>query len=151
MKIIYIFFTALACVILQQSHASEGATEDAVYQLLQDLWSLMSDADMQEKDALYPITRYAGMGYNYLQGNPEGDFNIGRKDPGIRSTRWIFNLTYSMGREGYYNGKTVALPDQVNFHPSDDYAEESSIRAYSGQTSYQNELEKNIKGGISGM
>ena len=87
MKIVYTFFTALACVIIQQSYASEEASEDAIYQLLRDFWSLMSDAEMQEKDALYPITRYAGMGYNYLQGNPEGDFNIGRKDPGIKSTR----------------------------------------------------------------
>ena len=46
---------------------------------------------------------------SYLQGNPEGDFNTGGKDPGIRSTRWIFNLTYSMGRESYYRGKTVAM------------------------------------------
>ena len=63
MKLVYTFFIALACVIIvQETHASE----DAVYQLMQDLWSLMSDADMQEKDALYPITRYAGMGYNFL-------------------------------------------------------------------------------------
>ena len=151
MKIVYTFFTALACAVMQRSYASEGASEDAVYQLLQDFWSLMSDADMQEKDALYPITRYAGMGYNYLRGNPEGDFNTGGKDPGIQSTRWIFNLTYSMGREGYYGGKTVALPDQVNFHPIQSCMEESSTRAYSGQTSYQKELERNVNAGISGM
>ena len=151
MKLIYTFFTTLACIIVQQSHASEGASEDAVFQLLHDLWSLMSDADMQEKDALYPITRYAGMGYNILRGNPEGDFNTGGKDPGIRSTRWIFNLTYSMGREGYYRGKTVALPDQVNFHPRTSCTEKSTTRAYSGQTSYQKELEWNVNAGISGM
>ena len=151
MKLVFTFFTALACVIIQQSHASERTSEDAVYQLLRNFWSLMSDADMQEKDALYPITRYAGMGYNYLRGNPEGDFNKGGKDPGIRSTRWIFNLTYSMGREGYYRGKTVALPDQVNFHPRTSCMEKSTTRAYSGQTSYQKELERNVNVGISGM
>ena len=149
MKLIYSSLTLLVCftvAIIQQSHASE----DAVLQLLLDIWSI-SDANMQERDALYPITRYAGMGYNFLRGNPEGDFNLGGKDPGIQSTRWIFNLTYSMGREGFYRGNTVAIPDQVNFHPTQSCMSQSSTRAYSGQTSYQNELERNINAGISGM
>ena len=106
---------------------------------------------MQERDALYPITRYAGMGYNFLRGNPEGDFIRSGKDPGILNTRWIFNLTYSMGSEGYYGGKTVAVPDQVNFHPMETSTKQSSTRAYSGQTSYQEELNRNINAGISGM
>ena len=152
MKLIMLL-TFLACftlATLHQSHASEDAA--AVYQLLlQDIWSAMSEyADMQERDALYPITRYAGMGYNFLRGNPEGDFNLGGKDPGILNTRWIFNLTYTMGREGYYGGKTVAVPDQVNFHPMESRSKKSSTKAYSGQTSYQKELERNIKAGISG-
>ena len=149
LKHIYTFFTFLACftvVIIQPSHASE----DAILQLLRDIWS-MSDANMQERDALYPITRYAGMGYNFLRGNPEGDFDLGGKDPGIQNTRWIFNLTYSMGREGFYGGNTVAIPDQVNFHPTQTCMKKSSTRVYSGQTSYQNELERNINAGISGM
>ena len=111
----------------------------------------MSDATMQERDALYPVTRYAGMGYNLLRGNPEGDFEHGGKDPGIQDTRWIFNLTYSMGREGYYRGKTVAVPDQVEFHPTETWSKKSSTRAYSGQASYQKELEHSINAGISGM
>ena len=133
--------------LVQQSHASE---ESAIYQLLQDIWS-WSDASIQERDVLYPITRYAGMGYNFLRGNPEGDFNLGGKDPGILNTRWIFNFTYSMGREGYHGGKTVAIPDQVNFHPMETSTKQSSTRAYSGQTSYQEELNRNINAGISGM
>ena len=139
---------ALACFIvatIQPNHASE----DPIIQLLQEIWS-MSDANMQERDALYPITRYAGMGYNLLRGNPEGDFELGGKDPGIQNTRWIFNLTYSMGREGYYGDKTVAVPDQVNFHPTQTCTAQSSTRAYGGQTSYQKELERNINAGISG-
>ena len=150
MKLTCTYLTALACfsvILVQQSHASE---ESAIYQLLQDIWS-WSDASIQERDVLYPITRYAGMGYNFLRGNPEGDFNLGGKDPGILNTRWIFNLTYSMGREGYHGGKTVAIPDQVNFHPTETSTKQSSTRAYSGQTSYQEELNRNINAGISGM
>ena len=150
MRPICVFLTASAfftLAMIQPSHASENP----IIQLLQGIWSMSeSDADMQELDALYPITRYAGMGYNLLRGNPEGDFELGGKDPGIQNTRWIFNLTYSMGREGYYRGKTVAVPDQVNFHPTQTCTRQSLTRAYSGQTSYQKELERNINAGISG-
>ena len=141
-------FLALAFTVatIRQSYAAEGFG----YQLLQDI---LDDAfvDIQERDALYPITRYAGMGYNLLRGNPEGDFKLGGKDPGIKNTRWIFNLTYSMNREGYYGDMTVAIPDQVEFHPTQSCAAQSSTRAYSGQTSYHNELQRNVNGGTSGM
>ena len=33
------------------------------------------------------LTRYAGLGYNLLQGNPDGDKNRGEVDPGIKFTR----------------------------------------------------------------
>ena len=133
---------------IQQSHA----LIDFQYKhLLQDILSAaMNDVEIQERDALYPITRYAGMGYNLLRGNPEGDFSLGGKDPGIQSTHWIYNLTYTMGREGYYGRITVAVPDQVEFHPSQTSVSQTLTRAYSGQTSYQKELNRNVNAGISG-
>ena len=106
---------------------------------------------IEERDALYPISRYAGMGYNLLRGNPEGDFDIGGKDPGIQGTRWIFNLTYTMNKEGHYKGITVAVPDQVEFQPRWTCASRLLTKAYSGQTSYQWELARNVNIGISGM
>ncbi len=45
------------------------------------------------------VTRYAGMGYNLLQANPEGDFNRGGVDPGIKTTRFVFKHTYSHAEE----------------------------------------------------
>ena len=111
---------------------------------------IFDEVNTEERDALYPITRYTGMGYNILRGNPEGDFERGGKDPGICDTHWIFNLTYTLNKEGRYSGKTVAVPDQVEFHPTQSCASRSSTRAYSGQTSYQNELKRSIKWGISG-
>lgn len=111
---------------------------------------IFNDANIEDRDALYPITRFAGMGYNLLRGNPEGDFERGGKDPGLRDTRWIFNLTYRMNKEGLYNGKTVKVPDQVEFQPSQTCASRSITRAYSGQASYQKELERNVKFGLSG-
>ena len=37
-------------------------------------------------DELSLVTRYAGMGYNALQANPEGDFYRGGINPGIKTT-----------------------------------------------------------------
>ena len=110
-----------------------------------------NDANIEERDILYPITRFAGMGYNLLRGNPEGDFERGGKDPGLHDTRWIFNLTYRMNKEGVYNGKSVQVPDQVEFQPSQTCASRSLTRAYSGQASYQKELQRNVKFGLSGI
>lgn len=111
----------------------------------------INNANIEERDVLYPITRFAGMGYNLLRGNPEGDFERGGKDPGLRDTRWIFNLTYRMNKEGLYNGKSVQVPDQVEFQPTQTCASRSLTRAYSGQTSYQKELQRNVKFGLSGI
>ena len=44
----------------------------------------MEFAEMNQADQLSLITRYAGMGYNLLQANPEGDFYLGGVDPGSR-------------------------------------------------------------------
>lgn len=90
----YILCLALsALVVLMQSHISEGS----FYIDWNDI--NFTEADLQELDALYPIARYAGMGYNILRGNPEGDFVQGGRDPGIHDTRWIFNLTYMSNKE----------------------------------------------------
>ena len=136
---------ALAAVLLQSARAYSNGPE-----LQLPIFDEV-DVNIEERDALYPITRYAGMGYNLLRGNPEGDFDIGGKDPGIQGTRWIFNLTYTMNKEGHYKGKTVAVPDQVEFQPRWTCASQSLTKAYSGQTSYQKELKRNVNFGISGV
>ena len=71
--------------------------------------------------------------HDLLMANPEGDFNLGGVDPGIKSTRFIFEHTYSQGKEAYYNGQVLqscAMSEITN--------------AYSGQTSYKNELSVNV-------
>ena len=98
-----------------------------------------------ELDELSLVTRYAGMGYNLLMANPEGDFHRGGVDPGIKSTRFIFKHTYSQGKEAYYRGKVVQVPDQVTFHMSQSCAMSESTNAYSGQTSYKKELSVNVE------
>ena len=55
-------------------------------------------------DQLSLVTRYAGMGYNVLEANPEGDFNRGGIDPGIKTTRFVFKHTYNDGNRAHYRG-----------------------------------------------
>ena len=131
---------ALASAVARiQGHAVEGV----------DYEQTLTDVNIEERDALYPIARYAGMGYNLLQGNPEDSFKRGGIDPGIKSTRWIFNLTMQNHKEHRYNDKTVIVPDQIEFQPLSGCISRSS--QYTGQTSYQRELQNNIENDFSGM
>ena len=106
-------------------------------------------AELSPADQLSLITRYAGMGYNLLQANPEGDFYLGGVDPGIKTTRFVIDLTYDQGKQAYHMGESLNLPDQVSFHSSDSCASTYTSTAYSGQKSYQDELSVNVD--ASGM
>ena len=90
------------------------------------------------------IVHFAGTGYNLVRGNPEGDFNYGGVDPGVRTTYDIFAQTYTSGKKVYYLGKTMQVPDQVNFVMSHSCAESHTIQAYSGSKSYMQELEASV-------
>lgn len=100
-------------------------------------------------DELSVVTRYGGMGYNALQANPEGEFSQAAINPGIKLTRFIFNHTYCEGKRVYYRGQSMQVPDQIVFQPRVSCASAESVNAYSGQTSYQNQLSVNVD--ISGM
>ena len=95
------------------------------------------------------VTRYAGTGYNLIRGNPEGDFSYGGVDPGIKTTNEIFAHTYTKRKRAYYLGKTMQVPDQVNFHMSHSCAASHTVQAYSGRKSYMKELETSVS--VSGI
>ena len=96
-------------------------------------------------DMLSLVTRYAGMGYNLLMANPEGDFYHAGIDPGIKMTRFIFKHTYSHGSQVFYSGNSLQLPDQVIFHELNSCAQSETTNVYSGQTSYKKELSVNTE------
>lgn len=100
-------------------------------------------------DQLSLVTRYAGMGYNALMANPDGEFARAAVDPGIKTTRFIFNHTYCRGTQVIYRGTAMRVPDQVKFHGINSCASVATARAYSGQTSYKNVLSHSVD--ISGM
>lgn len=95
MKFIVTYFFVLACATLQATAVSNAPL-----------------------DQLSLLTRYAGMGYNALQANPEGDFYLGGVNPGIKTTRFIFNHTYCLRRQAFFDGQSMQVPDQVSFHLS---------------------------------
>lgn len=104
---------------------------------------------LEQVDQLSLVTRYAGTGYNLIKGNPEGDFNHGGVDPGIKVNNIIFAHTYTRRKRAYYREKAMQIPDQVNFHMSHSCASSHSVQAYSGRKSYMKELETSVS--ISGI
>ena len=102
---------------------------------------------LAQLDQLSLVTRYAGLGYNIIRGNPEGDFNRGGIDPGIKTTRVIFAHTYKNGVKVLYRGKAMEVPDQVSFYMSQSCAASHSVKAFSGRKSYMKELESSVSAG----
>ena len=74
-------------------------------------WSLID----VKTDDLSLLTKYAGMPYNLIYGNPEGDYEIGGMDPGLEQTRKMIEFTYEEGKTAIYNGVELQVPDQVVF------------------------------------
>ena len=106
--------------------------------------TLETTALAQVLDELSLVTRYAGTGYNLVRGNPEGDFNVGGVDPGIRTTWEVFAHTYTTGKEAFYRGRTMQVPDQVTFLMSESCASSHTVKAYSGRKSYMKELQTSV-------
>ncbi len=99
----------------------------------------------QSGDLLTLLTDYMTLGYNYLDGNPEGgSFLLGGKDPGLRSGRPVFKLTYALGKKVYYNGKTLDEPDQVKFQNAAYCSSQKTVQLYSGTSSYQKKLDLHV-------
>ncbi len=99
----------------------------------------------QSGDLLTIITDYMTLGYNYLDGNPEGgSFLLGGKDPGLRSGRRVFKLTYALGKKVYYNGMTLEEPDQVEFQNAAYCSSEKTVHLYTGTSSYQKKLDLHV-------
>ena len=100
-------------------------------------------------DQLSLVTKYAGMGYNALLANPDGEFSRAAVDPGIMTTRYIFNHTYCPGTLEIYRGTAMRVPDQVEFHEINSCASVATASAFGGQTSYKRKLSSRVD--ISGM
>ena len=98
-----------------------------------------------QANSFHLLTRYAGMSYNLLEANPEGDFYRGGIDPGIKTTRHVFKLTNNLGKQSFYSGREVTVPDQVVFHAVETCAEGRSNQTFIGRKSYIKELSANLR------
>lgn len=109
-----------------------------------DEW-MMDNSNAVEKasDQLTAVTRYVGVAYHLLKGSPDGDFDVGGIDPGIRVTRVIFDFTYTKN----VDGQELAVPDQVNFHPLSGCSGNGQGNFYSGAKSYQKSLDLGLNAG----
>lgn len=82
---------------------------------------------------------FVGVGYNLLEGNPEGgDQSNGGVDPGILFTRKVFKLTWDTNKESV--DKQYKVPDQVSFAPRQSCVQTNQKEVFSGSKSYQEKL-----------
>ena len=96
-------------------------------------------------DKLSLLTLYAGVGYDLITGSPEGDFDVGGIDPGIKITRKIFKLSYTQNKKAYYLGNAMNVPDQVLFHASHACSSSEAIKIFMGEKSYQSDLSVSVQ------
>lgn len=99
-----------------------------------------SAKEAAEPDVLSSVTRFVTFGYDLIKGNPEGDFNLGGRDDGIKISYPVLQFTYDLGKDLFYMDSVVSVPDQVTFAPYDGCATETSNVVYSGAESYREEL-----------
>ncbi|XP_077866358.1 uncharacterized protein LOC102809047 [Saccoglossus kowalevskii] len=81
---------------------------------------------------LPPATNYLGVGYNLVQGNPEGSlFLNGGLDPGLLGNKQIFELTYTLD---------PFIPDQAEVYYPGNCTDSFHKDIFWGTLSYQNIL-----------
>ena len=82
---------------------------------------------------------YLGVGYNILNGNPDGsELPGGGVDPGLLSDRKIFKLTWNTEKMTV-DGK-LRIPDQVNFAHHASCADAVTQNMFTGTKTYQENL-----------
>ena len=91
-------------------------------------------------DAATNVIRYVSFGYNLLTGNPEGEFDLGGRDTGIKISYPIFDFSYDEGKQTYYLDQVVSIPDQVAFAPYGGCVSETQTAVFTGAKSYRDEL-----------
>ena len=89
------------------------------------------------------ITNFVGIGYNVINGNPQGgDMYIGGVDPGFLVTRPILKLTYNDGLNT--SDLLYQVPDQVVFSPRSSCVRTSSQEVVYGTESYTHRISVDV-------
>ena len=91
---------------------------------------------------------YLGVGYNLIDGNPEGVPSNGNVDPGLKSTHRMLKLTYLTGRRTHDD--KIMIPDQASFTPRLSCSSQVQTSSYHGAKGYQRKLQVSVKTSVSG-
>ena len=87
---------------------------------------------------------FIGIGYNILEGNPEGgDLSTGGVDPGLLLSRRIFKFTFDEGKTT--SDQKNRVPDEVNFVRRQSAFTTSSLSTFYGTESYASKLSAQVE------
>lgn len=87
---------------------------------------------------------FVGVGYNLLEGNPEGgDLSNGGVDSGLLSTRKVFKLTWNNNKVSV--DKKYVVPDQVSFAPRESCVTTNKKEVFSVFKRYQEKLNLDVE------
>ena len=86
--------------------------------------------------------RFIGVGYNLLDGNPQGVHGLGGFDPGFRDTYRVLQLTYDQEKRSQDRLHSVA--DQVAVSEQLSCSSSSERKAYTGAKGYQHDLSRSV-------
>lgn len=106
--------------------------------------------DMNDTNSTTPqvsgISKLVSFGYNLIRGCPEGEFENGGIDDGIRTTNPIFKFTFNMEKNDSYLDSSLFQPDQVTYEPrsESDIVIESSDMIYGGGKSYRDAMSPGV-------
>ena len=79
------------------------------------------------------VSRLVTLGYNLIRGSPEGEFEAGGNDVGIKPANQIFKFTFKLN-------SSFNVPDQVNYTVHPNYNQTLSKSVYVGGQSYRDGL-----------
>nr|XP_054774222.1 uncharacterized protein LOC129282359 [Lytechinus pictus] len=85
---------------------------------------------------------FIGIGYDIIDGNPEGSFGIGGVDPGLLVSRRIFKLSYDLSKTS--NDNLYSVPDEVAFIHRSSAVTSSTHTTFYGESSYASKLSAQV-------
>ena len=85
-----------------------------------------------------------GVGYHVINGNPDGSFLDGGRDPGLLRTRRIMRLTFTDGKSTNLRGTRQRVADQVKFVRADSCSTSQQTKMIYGVSSYRSKLSSSV-------
>ena len=99
---------------------------------LLDTKARLMNADLTSQ--ISPVSALVSHGYNLIRGFPEGDFTSAGPDPGLMTSKQIFQFTFALGK---MDDDSLPQPDQVEFQAKTDFAVVNTAYVYGGGDSYR--------------